>query len=114
MTTTAKPLPIRDVVLATLVCGLLIGLLASAGSPIDGGAASTAASPSALRTIDFNQPATLAWSLRLGTGSETSLRGATCSASGRHVFICHGESSNGAEATVRILVADNGASWTTQ
>lgn len=95
----------------SVTVGLLIGLLIWAGSLTLGGASPTEGGRSALRTIDFNQPAMLAWSLQLpGPGSDT-LRHARCSARGLHVFICHGEAANGAEATIRILVASNGSKF---
>lgn len=98
---------------ATVALGLLIGLFVWAG-PASGGTRAAGGNPSAFRAIDFNQPATLAWSLQLVGPATEALRDVTCSTSGRPVFVCHGVSPDGTEATVQILVAPNGASWASQ
>ena len=113
VTTTTKPFRTRDVALALVAFHLLIGFLVFGSLHVQGAPASEER-PSPLRTIDFNQPTTLAWSLQLmGLGS-TALRDVKCTNRRTQVFICHGVSANGAVATVRIVVANNGASWTSQ
>ena len=113
-TSVAEAPRIRDVAVAVLALALLIGCLLWAGGPPSRGGPPATGSPAALRAIDFNQPATLARSLQLVGPDSDALREVKCSARRRQLFVCHGLSPNGAEATVQILVANNGASWTSQ
>jgi len=98
---------------AVLALGLLTGFLIWAGPPERRGPAS-AELPPASGAIDFNEPATLAWSLQLVGPEADALREVTCSSTGQQIFICHGRSPDGTEATVRIHVSENGTSWTSE
>lgn len=107
-----RPLRIH-VPVAMLALGLLVGLLVWGGPRSSGGAAS-AGPPAASHRIDFNEPATLAWSVQLVGPEADALRDVTCSTVGHQTFICQGRLPDGTEATLRVHVAERGTSWTSE
>jgi hypothetical protein len=111
---TANPLRICDGLPALVAVGVLVGLLVWALGPTGPITAPVRTSPPARRAIDFNNPQTLAWSIQLGEPGPEALHDLRCSPDVGQVFICRGISPTGAAAMVRIRVAGDGASWTSQ
>ncbi len=78
-------------------------------------ASATSVPPSEIsRVIDFNDPATLAWSVQLPGGPRQRLHDVTCWRTDGQSFECRGVAWNSKKRSVIATVSVDGASWTSQ
>ena len=66
------------------------------------------------RVVNFNDAATLAWSVQIPGGPRERLHGVTCRRTNGQSFACHGMTWNGKKSLVLATVSGDGASWSSR